>query len=396
MLASDIKGYCTADACWRFMHDVASRMAECHAEGRYCRLLRLHDVVIDDDAFRISDDTLCDQGSAESDVWMLAAAAFELILGTPVFNGLGEKCQKSGTPVPNLPDKEMTALNDLLRSCLQKDASKRPDMNEVKSVASDELQKCMSRHRAQRICPVNACSVPDGEYDRKWPEAMTVVKKMIICVLLVVIGTVPSFSQSLPYLQDDAYLMELMEVSKMLRSRNESIWEEAQSRMSKMLEVFTMMDELRDAGNDCALVGNSVTSFGLNRMISMLKRTNTVMQNTGKGLLDGTDLRYHYSIYEKGVRKGSTATYDGLSGRTGRQVFVIIPYSADQPYETELSLSDGKKYHPVHKDKDGISYYVIDAEEGPGDDDVLTLKVRNNDMQNNRSFVIINHNYRNK
>ena len=39
---------------------------------------------------------------------------------------------------------------------------------------------------------------------------------------------------------------------------------------------------------------------------------------------------------------------------------------------------------------------VIDAEEGPGDDDVLTLKVRNNDMQNNRSFVIINHNYRNK
>jgi len=205
-----------------------------------------------------------------------------------------------------------------------------------------------------------------------------------------------AFCQSFLDKEKEAYTLELMEAAKTLRIRTEESWNKAQADFSLILDSFTMMDELSDIDNDCALAGKSVDSFGLNRMISMLKRSRTVVQNTGKGLLDGTDLRFHYSIYEKGIRQGCTATYDGLSGRAGKQVFIIIPYSADQPYETELSLESGRKYTVTHKDKEGIIYYLIDTMEGPEADDSLVLKICNKDSQNNRSFVIINHNYRDK
>ncbi len=85
-----------------------------------------------------------------------------------------------------------------------------------------------------------------------------------------------------------------------------------------------------------------------------------------------------------------------MTGRSGRQVFLIIPHSANQPYAVELRKNDGTILPATGKDANGITYFFISTQYGPEAGEPLTLKISNKDPNKNAAFVIINHNYRNK
>jgi hypothetical protein len=108
--------------------------------------------------------------------------------------------------------------------------------------------------------------------------------------------------------------------------------------------------------------------------------------------LSGDNPHFEYSLFEKGIKKGATATYT-LSGRSGQQCFVIVPYSAGQAYSTELRIGSGTALRP-DKDENGVTYYVISSKAGPKPGENITLKITNKDSRSNASFVVINHNYR--
>ena len=393
--ASEIKGYCPTYVCWQYLHDIAAQLVETDKRDKY-ETIALNNVRIQGNNFFLIEKSCSRNMSYDDDVRRLATSAFELILGTPMFNGMGEKIQTEKTPIPLLPGKEMETLNDLIHRCVQKNISKHPAISEILSIASEELKKAGKTSRKRRIYTSNTQHLSDADYDKKWPEHIINFKQWLVFLLLILGGTSQAYSQTVLNEDEEKYTLKLVDAVLTLRNNTQQSWDAAQYELSTLLRVFTMMDELQDVNNDCALINKNVKSFGLNRMIKNLKGSKNVVQNTGKGLLDGSDSRFNYSIYEKGIKKGCTATYSNLTGRHGMQVFIVIPYSANQPYKTELHLYEGEIYEPVHKDDNGITYYFIDTENGPSEGDSLILKIENMDTENNRSFVIINHNYRNK
>lgn len=394
--ASDIKGYCPTYVCWQYLHDISAQLVGNDKRDKY-EAIALNNVRIQGNNFCLIEKGCSRTISYDDDVRQLAASAFELVLGTPMFNGIGEKIQTEKTPIPLLPGKEMDALNELIHRCVRKDSSKCPTMSEILRIASEELKKAGVTSRKCRIYTSNAQCLHDDDYDNKWPEHIMNLKQWLVCLLLLVIGgSSQIYSQTVLDEDEEKYTLKLVDASLTLRNNTQQSWDAVQYELSTLLRVFTMMDELQDVNNDCALIDKNVKSLGLNRMIKNLKESKNVVQNTGKGLLDGADSRFNYSIYEKGIKKGRTATYRNLTGRNGKQAFVIIPYSANQPYKTELYRHNGDIYEPMHKDNNGITYYSIDTEDGPSEGESLILKIENMDTENNRSFVIINHNYRNK
>ena len=394
--ASDIRGYCTLDVCWRFIYDIATQLKYNTEKGVYCGAIALNNIQICGKNFTLIAQQFSHEGDTSSEVWSLAAAVFELMLGTPIFNGKGNMAQTAHTPLPSLIGKEMVRLNQLLHRCLQKEKALRPKFAEIINIAAEEIDKSAQTTRKTRVYSHNHPTLRDEDYDSKWPEQMTNFRRGLVCLLLFIITTFRASSQTILDKDEELNTIKLVEATLLLRNNTQQSWDDAQYQFSTMLRLFTVMDELQDDDNDCSLISKNVKSFGINRMVKQLKESKSIVQNTGKGLLDGTDLRFNYSIYEKGIKKGCCATYNKLSGRIGKQVFVIIPYSAKQPYETELQSSNGVVFKPTHRDDNGITYYYIDTPEGPSKDETLVLKIINNDSLNNQAFVVINHNYRNK
>ena len=394
--ASDIRGYCTLDVCWRFIYDIATQLKHKAEKGEFRGAITLNDIQICGKNFTLEALQFSHEGDVCSEVWSLATAVFELMLGTPIFNSKENTAQTTHAPLPSLIGKEMVRLNQLLHRCLQKEKSLRPELEEIINIAAEEIDKSAQTTRKARVYSHNHPTLCDEDYDSKWPEQMTNIRRGLVCLLLLIITTLSASSQTILDKDKELNTIKLVEATLLLRNNTQQSWNEAENQLSTLLRLFTVMDELQDDDNDCSLISKNVKSFGLNRMVKHLKEVKSIVQNTGKGLLDGADSRFNYSIYEKGVKKGCCATYNKLSGRTGKQVFVIIPYSAKQPYETELQSSRGVVFEPSHRDNNGITYYCIDTPDGPTKEEALVLKITNNDSINNHSFVIINHNYRNK
>lgn len=393
--ASDIKGFCTVQMCWDFLHDISEQMEREDMQDGCFPVVSLPRVEVSDSSFMVPGDCGGRRTGESQWVWTLAAAAFELMLGYAVFNGMGESVINENTPLPCLPDKEAGDLNVLLHRCLQYDASKRPKLSEISKIAAEQSEKFCSAPRQARVSAAGPVEMPECEIDRKWPDGMSSLCRCVVAVFMM-LSTAVSVSAQISLEEMDKNTMVLVESALALRNTDEASWERVRHNLGEISEVFTLMDELQDVENDCSLLGGKVRSFGLNRMIRSIKESRIVVQNTGKGLLDGSDARFNYSVYEKGVCAGCTAVYDRLSGRSGRQVFVIVPYSPQQQYETELSIAGRDVCFPARKDSDGVTYYVVDTEAAPSADDVLILKIKNADAGSNHSFIIINHNYRNR
>lgn len=387
--ASSVKGFCSAGTCWQYICDISAHLMLCHAEGKPYGAVDLKHVIVDGNNFVLIEDSGA-KGDIQGDIWKLAASAYELMLGTPVFNGLGEASQTKKTPLPSLPGSEVEPLNRLLHSCMNKEKECRPTAATINAIAIEELKRYSGDARKPRPQAVVDNKATVEKYDKSWPEQMVVV---LFFLFVSLTSAFQVRGQDIIDNHEEETTLKLLKATLLLRDHNTDNWNEAKHELSKRLGIFTLMDELKDFKHDCALIEKNVKSFGLNRMIKELKAGKRV-QNTGKGLLDGSDSRFNYSIYEKGIKKGNTSVYK-LSGRSGKQLFIIVPYNPEQQYSTTLGIDGGKTYSPALKDEKGITYYLIDTADGPAVGENLKLEISNNGG-NNASFVVINHNYRNR
>lgn len=393
LYASALKGFCSIRVCWQFLYDVSGELERLHASQNAHGSVDLNHVKVQGEHFELMDSV--HQSTPASDIWALAASAMELILGSPIFNGGGKASQNANTPIPTLPYPDTESLNLLLHRCLDNSVENRPSAAEILEISRKKLEGCISHGRKPRIQPSTQPQETQNKTDRQWPERMTAgLSRTLLFLLTITLSTLFSFGQIPLDKRQDSVICKLMDAVLLLRQDNEQNWDFAQTELKKIAPLFTLMNELQDCQNDCGLIGTEVESFGVNRMVTELKKAG-IIQDPIKELLDGSDTRFNYSLFEKGIIKGRTATYT-MTGRSGKQVFLIIPYSADQPYAVELRKNDGTKLPATGKDANGITYFFISTQDGPEAGEPLTLKISNNDPNKNASFVIINHNYRNK
>jgi hypothetical protein len=393
LYASAMKGFCSIRVCWQFLHDVSGALEQLHTSKKAHGSVDLNHVRIQGEHFELTDGT--NDSTPESDIWALAASAMELVLGSPIFNGEGEVSQSANTPIPSLPHPSSENLNALLHKCLDNNTGNRPSASEIMGIAQKELDGFVSQGRKPRIHPSAQTQETLNKTDRQWPEQMTAgLSRVLLFLLTITLSTLASFGQIPIDKNQDSVVFKLMDAVLILRQDSKQSWDSAQAELEKLAPLFTLMNELQDQRNDCGLIGGQVESFRVNRMVTELKKEE-ITQNPMRELLDGSDTRFNYSLFEKGIKKGCTATYT-LTGRSGRQVFLVIPFSANQSYTVELRKKDGTVLPISGKDSNGITYYLISTQNGPDAGESLTLRISNKDTQRNASFVIINHNYRNK
>ena len=392
--ATALKGFSSITSCWQFLHDIASQLEQTHANGHGHGNINLRHIAVEGNHFKLMDHEGKSDCKPCNDIWSLAASAFELILGSPILNGADESAQKEKTPLPSLPHDEADSLNKLLHQCMRYQDEERPTATHVKETASKALAQS-KQSRATRIQTTINTQESIERTDRLWPEDMIMsAGRRLVIVILMLLSVTTAIAQSALSAQDEAVTQKLIEAVLMLRNPDRKSWDAAQDELKKRISQVTLMNELQDKDNDCVLINTQTKSTGVNRIVNELKKGKRV-QYSGKGLLDGADLRFNYSIYEKGVKAGHTSTYT-LTGRWGKQVFAIVPYSASQQYSTELIKANGTVVPVTTKDAKGITYYCIDAANGPREGEKLSLRITNKDSKNNASFVVINHNYRNK
>lgn len=183
---------------------------------------------------------------------------------------------------------------------------------------------------------------------------------------------------------EDKELASLVEMVKILRNPTESNYNQVK-KLLKADERWTSMNETGKLQSTECKASEGITGFKLNRILySVVKEQKRV--STPGSMLSGEDSRYNYSLYERSLKKGKSATYK-LRKRYGKQTFVLVPY-----VEKKGSLSvfvDGKKPVTIEQE-DGTLVCSFDS---TGKE--ISLSVTNKSGAA-LSFVIINHNSRKK
>lgn len=389
---SAIKGFCTLPVCWQYLHDIATELVTIHGKGMTHGNINIGTTALCDSRF-----TLCNAGrgtTAEGDIWQLAASAMELMLGSPIMNGKGERGMRADTPIPLLPNRDADALNSLLCRCLAFEKAQRPKAAEIVGCAKKEMERLATAQREQK--PRQAMTRKDTleKFERQWPEAIKANITRIIAFLAVATIGCTSLQAQTVEMNGEEMLTTMRDAVLLLRNNDEASWERAQDEFQKHLNSFTLMDELQDKANDCLPIAGKVKKRGVNRLITELKNGRRV-QNSERELLDGSDSRFNYSIFEKCIKQGATSTYT-MKGRSGKQVYIVIPYKTDNRYSCKLIMEGERVFEPSLADENGISYFFIESENGPQGNETVTLKITNDEKNRNESFVIINHNYRDK
>lgn len=189
---------------------------------------------------------------------------------------------------------------------------------------------------------------------------------------------------------DDKELTTLVDVVKMLRVSNEVTFNKATQILSDDTK-WTSLDETGPVREDkeCNALEN-VPGFKLNRILSKIEGSRKYTSTHGD-MVNGEETRYDYSLFERKLKAKTEVEYH-LKGREGKQVFFVVPYHSTAKFEAYIDC-DGKKISGV-QNPDGI-IIVTWEEDVPSrtQDFVLSIK---NCTKSSQSFVIINHNTRNK
>ena len=389
--ATALRGYCNLTVCWQFLYDISSSLEVIHSHNKAHGKVSLGEVVIKGRHFKLNENN--SETAKEEDVWCLAASAMELMLGSSIFNGKGENEINANTPLPSLPDLEADRLNTLLTQCLSPVKKERPTVSQIKDTAAEEIKKAAGKRREPRMKKEFFGKTEAEEIDRRWPDCISVQAiRSIIVILMLLTGVHTLKAQTLEQ-AGESELRQMRDAVLLLRNENEESWDKAQDELEKLINTFTLMDELRDSKNDCKPISSKVKRLGVNIIVSELKNGNRV-QLSNRELLDGSDENFAFSMFEKCINKKATATYK-MTGRHGKQVFMIIPYRSGNKYSCSLQFGNREPLKPASIDNNGISYYFIDTEDGPKPGDTITLTITNG-RDENASFVIMNHNHRNK
>ena len=171
---------------------------------------------------------------------------------------------------------------------------------------------------------------------------------------------------------------------KILRNPSESNYNKA-TKLLKADEKWTPMNETGDLkATECKASENTAT-FKLNRILTSVMKEQKRVSTTGT-MLNGEDSRYNYSLYERSLKKGKSATYK-LKNRCGTQTFVLVPYTKRKG---SLSILVDSKKPTTTEQEDGTLICSFDSS---GKE--ISLAVANK-SGTALSFVLLNHNSRKK
>ena len=189
---------------------------------------------------------------------------------------------------------------------------------------------------------------------------------------------------------EDKELAILMDVVGMLRESTEEGFNKAIRILSDDVKWIPMYETGRVREDLECKASEKVPGFKLNRILSKAYESRKYVSTHGD-MVNGEDARYDYSLYERTLKPMAQVDYH-LSGREGKQVFIVIPYNRSAPLEAAIKCA-GKKWSGKVED-DGTSIIKWETDTPSGDME-LVLSVTNG-SDSPQSFVIINHNTRRK
>ena len=153
------------------------------------------------------------------------------------------------------------------------------------------------------------------------------------------------------------------------------------------------MDEIKWAGDEeekaNEVKGTKAYRFKLNQIVAdVYKKQNHLLESKNK-MLNGNERDIHYSLIEKGVKKGGKVTYQ-IKGRKGDQDFIFIPFNPKSKYVVTMYI-DGKKVDR----KEGPDACQIHMD-GLSRQETITFSINYLDEKANKdlveSFAILNYN----
>ncbi len=202
--------------------------------------------------------------------------------------------------------------------------------------------------------------------------------KYIFTYLIIALSATFAFAQ-------DTELAALSETVKMLKSGGSSAFDKAVETLSKDV-AWTPMNELRpsDPSVECR-ASDRVPGFKLNKLLAKAEQAQRFETSTGN-MLNGENPQYSYSLYERAVKSGKSATYS-LRSRLGEQTFIFIPFDKDAKLDIEISCGNVIFEKTRYNDGSVRLSGTATAEEP------VAVKITNQDREN-RSFVLLNHNPR--
>ena len=315
------------------------------------------------------------QDAEAGEVWTLGALAYYSMLGLDVFEGKGGATQTEQTPIPLVSSRHcQSALGALVRRCLSYLPADRPTMNELCEVAQELLEKPIPSSR--RLTTKGGRSY-GASLLSFWPE------EMLPMVFLFVMFALPLGTAAQ---QLDQEMLELVKRCKALRSANNKTLVMHEFERDTQ---WTLMDELKiDRAGECT-VNDPVESFSVNDICYRIAKNKGGVTTMGGRFRSGLDPRYHYSLIEVAVKKGTTVRYE-IKGRLGEQRIAVAAFHPSAAFVVGIT-KDGQDFVGQSEKKDGVVCLSLKEKVKKGE--TFTLSITNQ-SEMNMPFVIINHNSR--
>ena len=180
-------------------------------------------------------------------------------------------------------------------------------------------------------------------------------------------------------------LNRLLDVVLSLRNGGEKSYNVAIKTLASD-RLWTPMDELgRNNDAECR-IADKVPGFRLNSVLTNAENRQRYQTTTGNHL-NGADIRFDYSLYEKTIKTGKTVTYR-LHNRKGNQTFLFIPYDGKNA-DLKISVKSDETQFSGTTLSNGVIKFTGKAKERSPVEITVT-----NRGGKNASYVIINYNSR--
>lgn len=216
------------------------------------------------------------------------------------------------------------------------------------------------------------------------------MRKKLIMTIMLAFGFVAVYSQSQP----NSYLQDITQVVKQLRKGNNSVRKSSETMLAEAGKPkITLMDEIRWAGDDeekaYEVKGAQAYRFMLNQVVSRVyKKQNHILESKGE-MLNGNEKDIHYSLIERGVKRGGKVTYQ-LRGRSGEQDFVFVPFNPKSLYVVNMYVNGRQVEKKRGQDVCQIHLNAVSVKQ------TITFTINYLDDKTNKdqveSFAIINYN----
>lgn len=188
----------------------------------------------------------------------------------------------------------------------------------------------------------------------------------------------------------DEEMQRLVRAVCLLRGADEATYNRIGAQLTED-QKWTPMNETGALQPQECRPSENIPGFKLNRLLSQIAGKRKYVSSHGD-MLNGTDKRYDYSLYERSVRAHETAVYP-LKGREGRQWFVLVAFNQNVDLTASVHV-DGQeigRFLPAPQYGSGVCAVFLDTP-AMNPDMVLTVSVTGGGES--QHFVILNHNSR--